>query len=315
MTAVTHDRTGGTEPRRGSRTASGLAFALGSAATFALSGPVARGLLDTGWSPGSVVLIRIAVGALVVAPFAAVALHGRWGMLRRNAGLVLAYGVLAVAGAQYCFFAAVSRMQVGPALMIEYIAPAAVVGWLWLRHAQRPSLVTLLGAGLAALGLVLVLDLGAGAGLDPVGVLWALGATTGLTAYFVLSADETNGLPPIALTGGGLVVGAVLLGVLGVLGLLPMEAGGASASYAGRLLLPVWLPLVFLGVVTAAIAYASGIAAARRLGSRLASFVALLEVVSAVGFAWLLLGELPHTLQLVGGALILAGVVTVKSGE
>jgi len=310
MTAVTHDSIG----RAGARTASGLAFALGSAATFALSGPVASGLLDSGWSAGAVVLVRIAVGALVVAPFAAVALRGRWGLLRRNAGLVLAYGVLAVAGAQFCFFAAVSRMQVGPALMIEYIAPAAVVVWLWLRHGQRPGLVTLLGAALAALGLVLVLDLRSGGGLDPVGVLWALGATTGLTAYFVLSADDSTGMPPIALAGGGLVVGAVLLGSLGLLGLLPMDAGGGSASYAGRLL-PAWQPLVVLGVVTAAIAYATGIAAGRRLGSRLTSFVALLEVVAAIGFAWLLLGELPHLLQLLGGALILAGVVTVKSGE
>jgi drug/metabolite transporter (DMT)-like permease len=311
MTAVTHDIS---RPPMVSRTTSGLAFALGSAATFALSGPVAGGLLDAGGSAGVVVLVRMALGALVVAPFAAVALRGQWVLLRRNAGLVLAYGVLAVAAAQFCFFAAVSRMQVGPALMIEYIAPAVVVVWLWLRHGQRPGLVTLLGAALAALGLVLVLDLGSGGGLDPIGVLWALGATAGLTAYFVISADDSTGLPPIALAGGGLVVGTVLLGFLGLVGLLPLEAGAASASYDGRLL-PAWLPLVVLGVVTAAVAYAAGIAAGRRLGSRLSSFVALLEVVAAIGFAWLLLGELPHLLQLVGGALILAGVVTVKSGE
>jgi len=311
MTVMTHDIT---QQRGGSRTAGGLGFAVLSAACFALSGPVASGLLDAGWSAGSVVLVRMALGALVVAPFAAVALHGRWDLLRRNAGLVLAYGVLAVAGAQYCFFAAVSRMQVGPALMIEYIAPAAVVGWLWVRHGQRPGRVTLLGAAVAALGLVLVLDLAAGGGLDPVGVLWALGATAGLTGYFVISADESNGLPPMALAGGGLLVGTALLGSLGLVGLMPLDRGDASAAYAGQLL-PAWLSLLVLGVVTAAVAYATGIAASRRLGSRLASFVALLEVVAAVGFAWLLLEELPSALQLVGGALILAGVVTVKSGE
>lgn len=311
MTAVTHDIT---PQQGGSRTASGLGFAVLSAACFALSGPVASGLLDAGWSAGSVVLVRMSLGALVVAPFAAVALRGRWGLLRRNAGVVLAYGVLAVAGAQYCFFAAVSRMQVGPALMIEYIAPAVVVVLLWVRHGQRPGRVTLIGAAVAALGLVLVLDLASGGGLDPIGVLWALGATAGLTAYFMISADESNGLPPMALAGGGLVVGSVLLGSLGLVGLMPLDRGDASTSYAGQVL-PAWLSLVVLGVVTAAVAYGTGIAAGRRLGSRLASFVALLEVVAAVGFAWLLLAELPSTLQLVGGALILAGVVTVKSGE
>ena len=73
--------------------------------------------------------------------------------------------------------------------------------------------------------------------------------------------------------------------------------------------------MVLLGVVTAAVSYVAGIAAIRRLGSRLASFVALLEVVSGVLWAWLLLDQLPQAVQLLGGALILAGVVAVKRGE
>jgi drug/metabolite transporter (DMT)-like permease len=76
-----------------------------------------------------------------------------------------------------------------------------------------------------------------------------------------------------------------------------------------------WLPVPALGVVTAALAYVAGIAATRRLGSRLASFVALTEVVMALVFAWLLLGETPGLIQLAGGAAILGGVVAVKLGE
>jgi drug/metabolite transporter (DMT)-like permease len=46
-----------------------------------------------------------------------------------------------------------------------------------------------------------------------------------------------------------------------------------------------------------------------------ASFVALLEVVAAVGFAWLLVDQLPGLSQLAGGVLIIAGVVAVKLGD
>ena len=63
----------------------------------------------------------------------------RWGLLRRNLGLITVYGVLAVAGAQFCYFSAVQHMQVGPAILIEFTAPAAVVVWMWLRHGQRPG--------------------------------------------------------------------------------------------------------------------------------------------------------------------------------
>jgi drug/metabolite transporter (DMT)-like permease len=311
MTSVTHDKPI-TEPAP--QLASGLALAVVSATSFGMSGPLARGLLDTGWSAGAVVLVRIGVAALVVTPFAILGLRGQWRLLRRNAGLIAIYGTLAVAGAQFCYFSAVSHMQVGPALLIEYTAPAAVVVWLWLRHGQRPGPVTLVGAGLAALGLVLVLDLLSGADLNTTGVLWALAAMLGATSYFLISADQSNGLPPLVLAAGGLVVGTVALALLGALGVLPVQASTTAATYAGRSI-AWWVPLLVLGVVTAALSYTTGIAAGRRLGSRLASFVALLEVVAGVGFAWVLLDELPRTVQLLGGLLILTGVVGVKLGE
>jgi drug/metabolite transporter (DMT)-like permease len=292
----------------------GLAFAVISASAFSLSGPLARGLLDTGWSAGAVVLVRLTVAALVVAPVAVRALHGRWGVLRDNLRLILLFGAMPVAGAQFAYFSAVQRMDVGPALLIEYTAPAAVVLWLWLRHGERPRRLTLVGTVLAALGLVLVLDLLSGASLAAAGVMWALIAMVGAASYFILAANSPPGLPPVALAAAGLAAGAVLLAVLGAVGALPMEATWASPTYAGADV-PPWVPLAGLGVVTAGLAYCAGIAASRRLGSRLASFVALLEVVAGVVFAWLLLDQVPGALQVVGGVLILAGVVVVKLGE
>jgi drug/metabolite transporter (DMT)-like permease len=166
----------------------------------------------------------------------------------------------------------------------------------------------------AALGLVLVLDLLSGADLAPAGVLWALIAMGGAASYFVLGANQRADLPPVALAGAGLAAGALGLAALGAVGILPMHATTASPAYAGDAV-SWWLPLLGLGVVTAGLAYCTGIAAIRRLGSRLASFVALLEVVAGVAFAWLLLDQLPGMLQLVGGALIVAGVIVVKLGE
>src|SRR4051812_37456534 len=179
----------------------GLALAIASAAAFGLSGSLARGLLDAGWTAGAVVLARLAIGALVVAPLAARELRGRWSALRANAGFVLVFGAIPVAGAQFAYFSAVQRMDVGPALLIEYTAPAAVVVWLWLRHGERPGPLTVAGAALAALGLVLVLDLLSGADLAPTGVLWALIAMGCAASYFVLAAKPRPDLPPVALAG------------------------------------------------------------------------------------------------------------------
>lgn len=298
----------------GSRLPAGLAFAFVSALSFGMAGALARGLIEIGWSPGAMTLVRVGLAAVALTPFGVAALRGRWGLLRRNLGLLLGYGAAAVAGAQFCYFSAVQHMQVGPAILIEFTAPAVVVGYLWLRHGQRPGRLTLAGAAVAAVGLVLVLDLVSGADLSLPGVLWSLGAMAGCATYFIISADEDNGLPPIVLAWGGLVVGAVGLGLLGIVGVLPLRASTAETSYADTAV-AWWVPLVVLGLVTAALSYVAGIAAGRRLGSRLASFVALLEVVSSLFWAWLLLAELPGPVQLLGGLLILAGVVAVKAGE
>src|SRR4051794_9003870 len=154
----------------GGQLGAGLLFAIASATAFGLSGSLARGLLDAGWSAGAVVFVRLAVGALVVAPLAARALRGNWGALRANARFLLIFGAFPVAGAQFAYFSAVKRMDVGPALLIEYTAPAAVVVWLWVRRGERPGPLTVAGAGLAGLGLVLVLDLLSGADLAAGGV-------------------------------------------------------------------------------------------------------------------------------------------------
>jgi len=293
---------------------SGLAFAVLSAASFGLSGALAKGLLDAGWSTGAAVLARIALAAAVLVVPAWLSLAGRWQLLWRNRWLVLVFGVVAVAGCQFFYFQAVARMQVGLALLIEYTAPVAVIGWLWVRHGQRPGRLTLLGAALAGLGLLLVLDIMGDVEVSTAGVLWALGAMVGAATYFVLGAREAEGLPPLVLAAAGLTVGSVALALAGLVGLVPMRFTTDVATFSA-ITVPWWLPVLGLGVVTAAVAYASGIAASRRLGSRLASFVALLEVISALGFAWVLLGELPRPFQLVGGVLIVSGVVLAKLGE
>lgn len=311
MTPLTHDARPTVAP---SRVGSGLLLALASATAFGTSGALARGLIESGWSPGAAVTLRILVAAAVLLVPVALSLRGRWHTLRDNARLVTGYGVGAVAGAQLCYFQAIARMDVGMALLIEYTAPVAVVLWLWLRRGERPGVLTLAGAVVAAFGLVLVLDLLSGGSLDPVGVLWALGAMVGAASYFLLSADDSSDLPPLALVGGGLVVAGIGLGLACLVGVLPWAASTADVAFSVGTV-PWWAPVLALGVLAGAVSYLTGVAAARRLGSRLASFIALTEVLAALAFAALLLDQIPSAVQLLGGAGVLAGVVLVKLGE
>jgi drug/metabolite transporter (DMT)-like permease len=292
----------------------GLLLALASAAAFGTSGVFASSLLATGWSAAAAVTVRVGVAALVLTVPALLQLRGRWALLRANAGSVLAFGLLAVAGCQLAYFLAVSQLSVAVALLLEYSGVVLVVLWMWLRHAQRPSRTTAIGVVVAVVGLVLVLDVLSGAEIQLMGVVWGLLAAVGLAVYFVVSGRTDGALPPLVSAWAGLGVGAAVLGVAAVVGVVPWRTSVGDVDLAGARV--SWLvPVLGLAVVAAAFAYASGVAAIRRLGPRTSSFLGLTEVLFAVLFAWLLLGQRPGLAQLVGGVVVLGGIVLVRLGE
>jgi len=291
----------------------GVALALVSASSFGLSGSLARSLLDLGWTPAAVVATRVG-GAFLILLVPALLVLRRIGLpTGRQSGRMLAYGVVAIAVAQLCYFSAVQYLSVGVALLLEYLAPVMLIGWHWARTHRKPALPVLAGAGLSIVGLAFVLDLRDGLTLNPVGVAWGLAAAVCLSAYFLLSEDKGTDAPihPLLLTTGGTGVGAVILLAASAAGILPLAAHAGTAVLAERAV-GWWLPALLLILISAVLAYPTGIVAVRRLGSSLASFVSLTEVIFAVVFAFVLLGQRPGVMQLMGGALILAGIALVQ---
>lgn len=294
-----------------SSTTTGLLVALVAATTFGTSGALIKPMLAAGWSPAAAVTIRVFVGGVVLLPFAILSVRGRWGLVWANRGRILAMAFVGVAGTQLVYFASIQRIAVGTAILIEYMAPLLLVAVAWARSRKAPKAVVLIGSVVALGGLVLVVSPGGGT-LDPLGVLFAVLAMIGCAMYYVVAAQPSNGLPAVALAAFGLVIGAAILAFAGLVRLVPFTMEFTSVNLFGNVV-PWWLPMLIIGVVSTAVAYASSITASEMLGSRLASFAGLLEVVAATFFAWLLLGENLTIAQFIGGALILVGIGFVRS--
>lgn len=292
---------------------SGLLALLLSAAAFGTSGPFAKSLIEAGWAPSLVVFLRMIGASLVLLPFAWIPLRRHWRVVRRNIPLVVSYGLLAVGLAQLGYFQAVERLPVGVALLLEFLGIVIVVLVMWALTRVTPHALTFLGVALALGGLALVLDIAGAARPDLVGVAWGLAAAFGLAGHFLI-AGRPNPVPSIVFACLGLLVGAAALGALGLSGVLPMHSGESTVTLMGGTV-PSWVSFAELILVAAALAYVLAIVGARRLGSTLASFVGLTEVLFAILFAWLLLGELPRPVQLLGGVFILGGVIAVRLGE
>lgn len=299
------------EPRRGF---SGIGVALFSSAVFGVSGSFAKALLEAGWTPGAAVTARMGGASLILLIPTLWAMRGHWGSLRTNLKSILLFGVFGIAACQFFYFQAVERLDVGVALLLEYLAPVLIVMVLWARSRRRPAPLTIGGTVLSLLGLVAVLDLTGDQRVDLIGVLWGFGAAVGLAVYFFVSARTTDALPPVALATGGLLVGSLLMGLLGVIGVVPMTVGFGQVDLASWRT-EWWVALGGLILFSTVLSYVTGIMAARSLGSKLASFISLTEVLFAVLWAWLLLGELPAGVQLLGGLLIVGGVLLVRADE
>lgn len=290
---------------------SGLGLALGSALAFGGSGVAAKPLIEAGLDPLHVVWLRVAGAALIMLPLA-------WrhrDLVRRRPALLVGFGLLAVAGVQACYFAAISRIPVGVALLVEYLAPALVLGWVRFVQRRPVSRAAAVGVVLAVGGLACVVEVWAGLGFDAIGLLLALAAACCQVGYFVLSDQGGEGddaADPLGVIAYGLLVGtAVLTVVARPWGMdWSLLAGGAEL---GGTRVPAGLLLGWIVLIATVLAYVTGVISVRRLSPQVAGVVACLEAVIATVLAWVLLGEHLSGPQIFGGVVVLVGAFIAQS--
>lgn len=293
--------------------ASGLVVGLAASLAFATSGPFVKPLLVAGWTPGGAIIVRLVVGAVLLAVPTVLALRtlrDPRGAVRESWRWVVAFGVMGVAAPSTLYFLAVERLPVAVALLVEYTGPLLLIAFSWLRTRRTPRPGVLVGASLAMFGLVLVLDLTGAVALDPVGLAFAAASAIGNASYFALSARPLT-VPPVALAGLGMGVGAVVVVVLGLAQVLPVAMPAVDVTLMDHQV-PAWVPLLVVAAVPTAVAYGASVVSVRLLGERVASFLALSEVVFAVLLAWLLLREAPTAVQALGALAVVAGVALVR---
>ncbi|WP_097222878.1 MULTISPECIES: EamA family transporter [unclassified Streptomyces] len=290
----------------------GLGLALLSAVAFGGSGVAAKPLIEAGLDPLHVVWLRVAGAALVMLPLAV----RHRALLRRRPGLLAGFGLLAVAGVQACYFAALSRIPVGVALLIEYLAPALVLGWVRFVQKRPVTRAAAVGVVLAVGGLACVVEVWSGLGFDALGLLLALGAACCQVGYFVLSdqgSDAGDEAPdPLGVIAYGLLVGAAVLTVVARPWTMDWSVLQGTADMDGRPVAAVVL-LAWIVLVATVVAYVTGVVSVRRLSPQVAGVVACLEAVIATVLAWVLLGEHLSAPQIAGGAIVLVGAFIAQS--
>jgi drug/metabolite transporter (DMT)-like permease len=278
---------------------------------FGTSGPFAKPIMEAGLSPQQVASARIGLAALIMLAVLALTRRDLLRVRRANWRLLIAYGLAGVALAQVMYFAAVQRIPIGVAMLLEFTAPILVALWVRFVRGTRLPGQAWVGTVLALAGLAMVAQVWDGLAFDVIGMLAGAGAALGAAAYFLLGEHGVSSIEPLTLVTWGLVVGAVVIFVWAPPWTIPFDILNDSTTF-GSWHPPVWTLIVAVAVFSTSLAYLFSISAMRHLPSNVVSVLSLCEPVVATAVAWAFLGQSLTAIQVLGAAVLLGGATLVQ---
>jgi len=214
-------------------------------------------------------------------------------------------GVLGIAGAQFFYFYAISKIKVAAAILLHYLGPVFISLYAAVFARERLDRVTVAAIFGALLGCGLVveaynLDL---VTLNRAGIIGGICAALAFATYSVMGEYGMRTYDPWTVLFFAFLFAAIIWNILHP----PLEALFHTYS-------PVqwsWILFIaFFGTVLPFGFYFEGI---NRIRSTHASITATLEPITAAAMSWLFLGESLDALQVGGGLLVVASVAILQA--
>lgn len=241
-------------------------------------------------APAPSAWFRVIGAAVWLLAFSAPSLIRHGGFTRDQLKAAALFGV-ATAFMNLTFYLAIARLDLGKGVAIEFIGPITVAA-LTTRSKRNAVALLLAAAGVVVLSGIEIDD-------EPLGLLFIFLAALCWAAYIVLGARVAQYDRGVAGLGVGLAIGAVVL--------IPFGAPQSGPAWTNPSLI-MWCFVV--GLFSNAVAYGIDQYTLRRIPVRRFSVLLALLPVTATVFGFFFLSQTPSLLDLIGIALVLAGVVT-----
>jgi len=282
---------------------------------FALNGTVSKSIMQAGMSAEHLAQMRSTSAFLVLVLLTAALRPSGFRVTRRELGLLAAYGVFGVTMTNYLYFIAIKELPVGIALVLEFTAPIWIA--LWMRFAQKRAVrrQIWLGIALALVGLVLVAQVWRGMVISTLGLTAGFGAAAALTIYYLIGEKIAHQRDPLSLTMWSFGFSSLFWALVQPWQGFPWHLLGEHAhipTRGGTVTLPVSWLVAYMVILGTVVAFSGVNFALRHLTAGQAGLFGMMEPVLASVIAWLALGENLLAVQILGGALILAGIATAE---
>jgi drug/metabolite transporter (DMT)-like permease len=302
----------------------GYVLVLTAVALWSLNGVLAK-VVVTGDGLSALRLAEVRATGAALLLFTAVAIV-RPRSLRVSPGeaaYLALFGVFGLAFVHFFYFLAISELDIGIALVIQYIAPVLIALWarFFVHEPVRRRLWVALALSLTGLSLVVEVW-GDGGTLNTTGVAASLAGAVSYAVY-ILMADHRlkRGRDAFSLLAWGFVFAALFWAAAQPWWSFPVSSLTGQTSLLGRLEgyeAPVWLLVGYIVIFGTIVPFLLMVSALHYIPPTRATIVAMAEPVMAGLMAWAWLGEELSPGQIVGGILVLAGIVlaqTARNGE
>ena len=295
----------------------GVIFALTAALLFGLNASTTKVIIQSGLTAEQVVFVRSLFSASIALIWALCANRSALKITTRQIPQLILLGVVGVGALQWTYSLAVVMLPVGIALLIEYTAVLWVPIIMMIFFKEGVKKQIWLGAALVLGGLAVVGQVW-NSELDPIGVFWGFAAAASLTFYFISGERVQRNLPTNVTMFYGMSTATLLFLPFANWQSFDFGKMGMQLDLSGNLAgnsVPLWLALVWLGVMGSFLPMAFSYLALRHLSATIVGIIATSETILAFFFALLWLGEYITLTQALGGIVVVLGILIAQTAR
>lgn len=289
-----------------------------AATLFAVNGTVSKVILGSGIGSDRLTEVRCAGALLGLVVIAALTRPTALRLRARELPLLVALGVGGLALVQWSYFFAIHRLEIGIALLIQFVAPILVALWARYVYGEAVRRRIWIALALCLAGLTLIVEVWSGGRLSGAGLAAAGVAAVTYAAYVLLAERGVRRRDPISLSAWGFLFATVFWSILAPWWSFPARRVDDDVSLLGNLAsshLPVWALMVWMVLLGTIVPFALVVGALRHIPATRAGITAMLEPVVAIAVAWAWLGEELNPVQMSGAVVTLAGIALAQTSR
>ena len=204
---------------------------------------------------------------------------------------------------QLAYLTAIQETNAGTATVLQYVCPVGILAYTCIKDKVAPTIAEILSMILAIGGTFLIATHGQmdQLSMTPAGLFWGLFSALTYALYIILPIKLIQKWGSILVIGVGMTIsGFVAVPFTGIIGASLLMSFDIFLAFAG---------IILIGTVFAYTAFLKG---ASLVGPVKSSLLASIEPISAVFFAFIIMGDIFYPVDFLGMAMILLAVTIIS---